>query len=82
MTNFEEACKMSAEKWVASFPDEVEAHKFSQKHIDAINEIIYPKPAHKVKSFQRKQSGLSLLRLFCLRSQLLPLLPLLSGNLL
>ena len=59
MTNFEEACKMSAEKWVASFPDEVEAHKFSQKHIDAINEII-----------------------FCLRSQLLPLLPLLSGNLL
>ena len=26
MTNFEEACKMSAEKWVASFPDEVEAH--------------------------------------------------------
>lgn len=40
MTNFEEACKMSAEKWVASFPDEVEAHKFSQKHIDAINEII------------------------------------------
>ena len=80
MTNFEEACKMSAEKWVASFPDEVEAHKFSQKHIDAINEIIYPKPA--VKSFQRKQSGLSLLRLFCLRSQLLPLLPLLSGNLL
>ena len=27
MTNFEEACKMSAEKWVASFPDEVEAHK-------------------------------------------------------
>lgn len=75
MTNFEEACKMSAEKWAASIPDEVEAHKFSQKHIDAINEIIYPKPALKVKSFQRKQSGLSLLRLFCLRSQLLPLLP-------
>ena len=48
MTNFEEACKMSAEKWVASLPDEVEAHKFSQKHIDAINEIIYPKiyPSH------------------------------------
>lgn len=52
MTNFEEACKMSAEKWVASFPDEVEAHKFSQKHIDAINEIIYPKPA--VKKLSKK----------------------------
>ena len=50
MTNFEKACKMSAEKWVASIPDEVEAHKFSQKHIDAINEIIYPKPAVKVKN--------------------------------
>lgn len=54
MTNFEEACKMSAEKWVASFPDEVEAHKFSQKHIDAINEIIYPKPAVKVKKLSKK----------------------------
>lgn len=54
MTNFEEACKMSAEKWVASFPDEVEAHKFSQKHIDAINEIIYPKPALKVKKLSKK----------------------------
>lgn len=82
MTNFEEACKMSAEKWVASFPDEVEAHKFSQKHIDAINEIIYPKPAVKVKKLSKKTVGLSLLRLFCLRLQLLPLLPLLLGNLL
>lgn len=54
MTNFEEACKMSAEKWAASFPDEVEAHKFSQKHIDAINEIIYPKPAVKVKKLSKK----------------------------
>lgn len=54
MTNFEEACKMSAEKWVASIPDEVEAHKFSQKHIDAINEIIYPKPALKVKKLSKK----------------------------
>lgn len=54
MTNFEEACKMSAEKWVASFPDEVEAHKFSQKHIDAINEIIYPNPAVKVKKLSKK----------------------------
>ena len=54
MTNFEEACKMSAEKWVASLPDEVEAHKFSQKHIDAINEIIYPKPALKVKKLSKK----------------------------
>lgn len=54
MTNFEEACKMSAEKWVASLPDEVEAHKFSQKHIDAINEIIYPKPAVKVKKLSKK----------------------------
>ena len=54
MTNFEKACKMSAEKWVASLPDEVEAHKFSQKHIDAINEIIYPKPALKVKKLSKK----------------------------
>ena len=54
MTNFEEACKMSAEKWAASLPDEVEVHKFSQKHIDAINEIIYPKPAVKVKKLSKK----------------------------
>ena len=82
MTNFEEACKMSAEKWVASFPDEVEAHKFSQKHIDAIMKLYIQILRLRLKSFQRKQLGLSLLRLFCLRSQLLPLLPLLSGNLL
>ena len=37
-----------------NFPDEVEAHKFSQKHIDAINEIIYPKPALKVKKLSKK----------------------------
>ncbi len=54
MTNFEEACKMSAEKWAAFLPDEVEVHKFSQKHIDAINEIIYPKPAVKVKKLSKK----------------------------
>lgn len=54
MTNFEEACKMSAEKWAASLPDEVEVHKFSQKHIDAINEIIYPEPAVKVKKLSKK----------------------------
>ena len=43
MTNFEEACKMSAEKWADSLPSEIEVHNFSKKHIDAINEIIYPK---------------------------------------
>lgn len=82
MTNFEEACKMSAEKWADSLPSEIEVHNFSKKHIDAINEIIYPKQSLRLKSFQRKQLGLSLLPLFCLCLQLLPLLPLPLGNLL
>lgn len=54
MTNFEEACKMSAEKWADSLPSEIEVHNFSKKHIDAINEIIYPKQSVKVKKLSKK----------------------------
>lgn len=54
MSNFEEACKISAEKWIDSFPDNAQAHNFSKRHIDLINEIIYPKPNVKRKKFSKK----------------------------
>ena len=43
MTNFEEACKMSAEKWADTIKYDNELHKFSKNQIDSIKEKIYKK---------------------------------------
>ncbi len=39
MGNFEEACALSCEKWIDSFPAEIPKHKFSKKHTEKIEEI-------------------------------------------
>ncbi|MGN1316452.1 MAG: DUF4367 domain-containing protein [Acutalibacteraceae bacterium] len=39
MNNFEEVCLLSHEKWVASFPEEIPKHRFSQKHKQKMKEI-------------------------------------------
>ena len=39
MSNFEEVCLLSCEKWVASFPEEVPKHKFSKKHNQKMKEL-------------------------------------------
>lgn len=33
MTNFEEACKMSAEKWADSLPSEIEVHNLAKSFL-------------------------------------------------
>lgn len=54
MTEFEKAVEMSFEKYVASLPSVVPSHNFSQKHIDAMNELFYPKPELKRKKLLKK----------------------------
>lgn len=56
MSKFEDALQMSFDAYVDSLPepDEVPKHKFSKKHTDAINAIIYPRPDVKVKKTPRK----------------------------
>lgn len=54
MDNFEKAVQMSFESFVDSLPSEVPAHDFSQKHIDKINSLIYPKPKVKSKKLSKK----------------------------
>ncbi len=54
MTEFEKAVEMSFEKYVASLPSVVPPHNFSQKHIDAMNELFYPKPELKRKKVSKK----------------------------
>ena len=54
MTEFEKAVEMSFEKYVASLPSVVPSHNFSQKHIDAMNELFYPKPELKRKKVSKK----------------------------
>ena len=39
MSNFQEICLLSCEKWVASFPEEVPKHRFSKKHNQKMKEL-------------------------------------------
>lgn len=39
MSNFQETCLLSCEKWVDSFPDDMPKHKFSKNHKKKIKEI-------------------------------------------
>ncbi len=41
MTAIEEACLLSCENWIDSFPTKIPNHKFSREHKKAINKILY-----------------------------------------
>lgn len=49
MSNFEEVCLLSCEKWVDSFPDEIPIHKFSKIHKEKMKELFQTEPAPKLK---------------------------------
>lgn len=49
MSNFEEVCLLSCEKWVDSFPAEIPKHKFSKKHKGKMKELFQTEPAKKLK---------------------------------
>lgn len=58
MSNFQEVCLLSCEKWVASFPDDVPKHDFSKQHEEKMKEILQDKrndtkhkPSRKVITF-------------------------------
>lgn len=53
MSNFEEICLLSCEKWVDSFPDDIPKHKFSEKH----EKIMKPLLACQSKDNKRRLSG-------------------------
>ncbi len=42
MTAIEEACLLSCESWIDSFPKEIPNHKFNREHKKAIAKILYP----------------------------------------
>lgn len=39
MSTFEDACRLSCERWVDSLPDKVPEHRFSQKHNEKMKEL-------------------------------------------
>lgn len=39
MSNFEDACLLSWEKWTDSFPDDIPMHNFSEKHTKKMNKL-------------------------------------------
>ena len=49
MSNFEEVCLLSCEKWVDSFPDEIPIHKFSKNHKEKMKVLFQKAPAPKLK---------------------------------
>lgn len=53
MSNFEEICLLSCEKWVDSFPDDIPKHKFSEKH----EKIMKPLLACQPRDNERRLSG-------------------------
>lgn len=40
MSNFEEICLLSCEKWVDSLPDDIPKHQFSEKHEKIMNTLL------------------------------------------
>lgn len=54
MGNFEEACALSCEKWIDSFPAEIPKHKFSKKHTEKIEEIFKTEPIKNKRKLSKK----------------------------
>lgn len=54
MSNFQDVCLLSCEKWVDSFPDEIPKHEFSQKHNEKMKTLFQDEPKDKKHKLSRK----------------------------
>lgn len=54
MSNFQDVCLLSCEKWVDSFPDEIPKHEFSQKHNEKMKTLFQDEPNNKKHKLSRK----------------------------
>lgn len=54
MSNFQNVCLLSCEKWVDSFPDEIPKHEFSQKHNEKMKTLFQDEPKDKKHRLSRK----------------------------
>lgn len=54
MSNFQNVCLLSCEKWVDSFPDEIPKHEFSQKHNEKMKTLFQDEPKDKKHKLSRK----------------------------